>query len=207
MVRDTPVIIEQWEIQKNIINSPDVTVLERGFATFFLNRCNRSGILKAGPIGGRGQQGDWKIHVRFNKDNLIERILRIAERRGDIVLSQQDALSFMKYIAPAVDLPLLVYLDPPYFKKGGQLYLNSYCYRDHVDLACSLDGVEDFHWLMTYDNAEEIRQLYFDSWMKLFSLNYFAHHAKKGEELLIAPPHLLLPDAVNVQYGLKQRSA
>ncbi|MGO2346144.1 MAG: DNA adenine methylase, partial [Providencia sp.] len=69
LVHDTIINIENWEKQKDILlNSGNHSTLEIGFATFFLNRTNRSGILKAGVIGGKTQSGKWKLDVRFNKN-------------------------------------------------------------------------------------------------------------------------------------------
>src|SRR5690606_18341775 len=69
---ETDVTIETWEKQKEIQQAPNnYNNLEIGFSTFFLNRTNRSGILKAGVIGGKNQNGDWKIDARFNKEDLI----------------------------------------------------------------------------------------------------------------------------------------
>ena len=71
--------IHEWERQKEIYNSVDSTKLELGFASFYLNRTNRSGIIEGGPIGGRNQSGKWKIDARFNRINLIERIKKISK--------------------------------------------------------------------------------------------------------------------------------
>jgi putative adenine-specific DNA methyltransferase len=42
-----------------------------------MNRTNRSGILKAGVIGGKNQNGTYKIDARFNKNSIIERIKKL----------------------------------------------------------------------------------------------------------------------------------
>ena len=52
------------------------TSYELGFAAFYLNRTNRSGILNAGVIGGKKQDGKWEMDARFNRDNLASRILK-----------------------------------------------------------------------------------------------------------------------------------
>lgn len=50
LIERTPVNIEVWRQQKEIyMNQNSRYSLELAFATFFLNRTNRSGILKAGP--------------------------------------------------------------------------------------------------------------------------------------------------------------
>ena len=75
LIRDTPIDIEIWHKQKEIQSNKDnVDLLSLGFSTFFLNRTNRSGILKAGVIGGYNQTGKYKIDARFNKEDLISDI-------------------------------------------------------------------------------------------------------------------------------------
>src|SRR5436305_2638665 len=56
LVLKTPLTVAAWDKQKRILdNADDHGTLELGFATFFLNRTNRSGILNGGIIGGRDQ--------------------------------------------------------------------------------------------------------------------------------------------------------
>ena len=87
LIKKTQVTIEEWHKQKEIfLNKDSNKLLELGFATFFLNRTNRSGILKAGPIGGYNQTGNYLIDARFNKKNLIKRIERISQYKDKISL-------------------------------------------------------------------------------------------------------------------------
>ena len=58
-----------------------------GFATFFLNRTNHSGILNGGMIGGKSQSGDWRLDARFNRSELVRRIRKIASYKDRIHLS------------------------------------------------------------------------------------------------------------------------
>lgn len=65
LIVDTPRTVAAWDRQKLILMNPaDHSRLAVGFATFFLNRTNRSGILNGGVIGGRDQTGPWKIDAR-----------------------------------------------------------------------------------------------------------------------------------------------
>ena len=92
--KDTPVTLPNWDKQKRVQqNKQHETLLSVGFSTFFLNRTNRSGILNAGMIGGRAQTGAWQLDARFNKGELIERIQRIAQRKDQIELYNEDALA------------------------------------------------------------------------------------------------------------------
>ena len=65
-----------------------------------MNRTNRSGILKAGPIGGYNQDGKYLIDARFNKENLIHRIQEIAKKKRQISLYNRDVRSFIKFFLP-----------------------------------------------------------------------------------------------------------
>jgi DNA adenine methylase len=79
-IRDVALTTDEWKKQKAIYtNYAENSILDIGFATFYLNRTNRSGIIKnGGPIGGYDQSGPWKIDARFSRPGLIERVERIA---------------------------------------------------------------------------------------------------------------------------------
>lgn len=204
LVADTPVTVSEWRRQKNIFLNPGhYSNLEFGFAVFFLNRCNHSGILKANPIGGINQTGRYPIDARFNKKGLLARIERIVSFREQIEVHNLDAADFLNRVLPGIAAArnVLAYLDPPYFEKGSQLYLDYYAASDHAILAQIMRGLNDVAWVMTYDDVADIRALY--PWANIinFNLNYFAHKPKKGCELLIAPQRLILPERVEVHYG------
>src|ERR1700688_594781 len=97
LVVETPLTVKEWDKQKRVLKKPadhgDVAI---GFATFFFNRTNRSGILNGGIIGGRDQSGPWKIDARFNAKELVHRIEAIARMGDRIKLTRQDALKFIK---------------------------------------------------------------------------------------------------------------
>ena len=193
----TPISVEEWKKQREIYKKssyyPQILV---AFASFYLNRCNRSGIIaNGGPIGGIDQEGKWKIDARFNKIELIRRIEKIHLYRDRIKVYGLDAIDFIKKISTIKNgsEKILVYLDPPYYVKGSGLYLNHYNYSDHAHLAKFMTRKRSFRWLMTYDNVPEIRSLYADRKQIEFSLSYTAHSRKIGSELLIYSDNLTLP--------------
>lgn len=116
---DTPVNMDSWHLQRAIYeygdNEGNHSPLEIGFATFFLNRTNRSGIItKTGPIGGANQTGKYKMDCRFNKTNLAHRIERIAERAADIEIHNEDTLTLIQQnIGRLSDEHSFMYLAPP----------------------------------------------------------------------------------------------
>ncbi|GAA5482075.1 DNA adenine methylase [Haloferula sargassicola] len=194
-VEATPLTIEEWERQRAIYLRPEgKSDLAVGFASFFLNRANRSGIMvNGGPIGGKAQTGKWKLDARFNKLDLIARIERLADYGDRILLSCEDAADFLQRIpAMAGTDPALVYLDPPYFEKGGRLYMNAFTPGDHERLGALMENV-DLHWVMTYDDCPEIRRIYQWANCRSFSLKYSAYKVRSGGEVLIWPDSIRIP--------------
>lgn len=198
LINDTSINLFEWEKQKNIfLNEKDYSDLEVAFSAFFLNRCNRSGVLYGGPIGGRKQNGKWKINARFNKKNLIERIEKIALYEKRIDLYNMDGISFIKKkIKPKLNLfsKLIIYLDPPYFHKGKQLYYNYFSYSDHKELAMFLKKQSCFKWILSYDDVLEIREFYKEYRIKDITVNYSAGKTKFGKEIIIFSENCVIPN-------------
>nr|WP_303705182.1 DNA adenine methylase [Brevundimonas naejangsanensis] len=194
LIQDTPVTVDIRNRQKAIFSRVDeVSELELGFATFFLNRTNRSGILNGGMIGGREQTGAWKLDARYNKKDLIERIERIARARRRISLTRLDAVQFLKTHAPDWGKKTLVYLDPPYFEKGRDLYYNFYKHDDHAGVAAAVHTLKDVSWIVSYDDAQPIHDLYDTaSWLQ-YTIGYSARGRVRGREAMFASAGLMLP--------------
>ena len=184
-ILNTPTTVEEWERQKKVYKAADISDrLSLGFATFFLNRTNRSGILSAGPIGGKRQLGEWKIDARYNKQKLIEKIKLIGLYSDRITIINEDGADVIERYAK--DPKGFFYIDPPYFVKGADLYLNAFKLKDHQKLANSLNTHSKAKWLLSYDNEKEILDLYPDRQHRTFDLKYSAHHnSKVGSELMI----------------------
>ena len=197
LVRETPVTMDSWHAMKAVLQGSDPTPLELGFATFFLNRTNRSGILKAGVIGGKGQDGKWKLDARFNRSDLSRRIAVIAEKRDSIHLHNEDAATLVKRLAPRLAQLNLIYLDPPYYQKGQDLYLNFYESSDHAKLASVLKQLPSrARWMLSYDEHPAIAKLYRRFKGFAYSLNYTAQQRMRGTELIYFSRGLRIPPLV-----------
>lgn len=179
----TSVNITEWRKQKEVYRNKDSSKFDLGFATFFLNRTNRSGIVEGGPIGGIKQKGRWKIDARFNKKDLINRIKKISYYKDRITVTNEDGLELLKKIKKLKKM--FIYLDPPYYEKGGSLYLNSYNEKDHKKLANFLNNNSNVNWLLTYDNVDYIKNLYLSRKTQNFSINYSVHEKRRDLELMI----------------------
>lgn len=193
MLANTGVSMAEWHRQRDVYrNQGRVSRLRRGFAAFYLNRCNRSGIImNGGPIGGVRQTGKWKLDARFNKSGLRRRCEKVAEYRDRIHVSCRDG---MEFIASLDAESTLFFIDPPYFVKGKTLYLNALDEEYHVALATRLKSMTDAAWVLTYDDCPQIRRMY-RGWATIrpFSLRYAAGERRSGKEVFIAPKWMRLP--------------
>ena len=198
LINATPVTIREWHRQKSIYaNSTDD--LELGFATLFLNRTNRSGIIKgAGVIGGLNQTGNYLLDCRFNKADLIRKIKRIAKYRHRINFMQLDAVEFITGIERELPCRSLIFGDPPYFGKGARLYTSFYKPGDHAVLADVMMKIRA-PWIMTYDNCPEIAGIYRFRRQFEFHMHYSVQTRRFGSELLVVSNGLELPGSLGLE--------
>lgn len=196
-IKVADISIETWlaaRETKRKAGSQDL--LDLGFATFFLSRTNRSGILNGGVIGGLAQEGAWKIDCRFNKEELISRIRRIGFYRSRISVCNMDASLFLSDYVPDIVGSKFLYIDPPYYVKGALLYQNHYKHDDHLELAKLVANLEKCRWIVSYDNVEPIAEMYSSFDQEIFSIDYTARTYAKGTEIMVFSPELNRPAAV-----------
>ncbi|HEX3070340.1 MAG TPA: DNA adenine methylase [Thermoanaerobaculia bacterium] len=166
---------------------------DRGFAFFYLNRTNRSGILNGGIIGGRDQTGPYKIDARFNRSDLAERVRVLGTMRRLITISSLDAMSFLtEFRLRRPTAPRFVYLDPPYFEKGSALYTTFYTAESDGAIARRLQRYP-LPWVLTYDDCREIRELYSEFRPLASEISYSAREVRRGKELVVLSHGLHLP--------------
>lgn len=193
MIYNTPVTMDEWYKQKEIINNTsNYDLLTIGFSTFFLNRTNRSGILKGGVIGGKNQDGEWKLDARYNKNDLISRIKNIHAEKDRIELFNLDAIEFINNVVIRLPENSLTYLDPPYYVKGKGLYINHYNHEDHVNVANVVQSDIKTPWIVSYDNTPEIRNMY-KTQSLMYGINYSAQDRYKGSEAMFFSELLEIP--------------
>lgn len=193
MITDTPVNMDVWQVQREVqARKQDAELLELGFSTFFLNRTNRSGILSGGVIGGKEQTGNYLIDARFNKKDLIERIESVAEYADRIELTSLDAVELIKSIRMPAEKSFC-YLDPPYYVKGRDLYLNYYNDDDHRDIAKAIKKYKG-KWIISYDAVPFISELYKGFRQKEYYLSYSAGNPAKGKEIMVYSEGLTIPE-------------
>lgn len=199
----TPATISNWEMQREVLrnaneNTPNI---DRAFATLYLNRCNRSGILKGGPIGGKAQTGVWKINARYNAPELAERIRRIGQYKNCIHVSNKDCLDFLsENKSEFLSRKHLIYLDPPYYYKSQDLYLSIYKDENHTEIRDFVKKeMNNMNWILSYDACKEISDLYQGFRCTTQVLNYSASHTKsRGKEFMFYNDNIIIPSGVEI---------
>lgn len=198
LIRDVKVNMKEWHRQKAIFKDPaNHSQLQLGFTTFFLNRTNRSGILGAGVIGGKNQDGPWKLDARFNKEDLIQRVENIAMYRSRIHLYNLDAKELIESVLPTLPKKSLVYLDPPYYVKGQELYQNHYSHDDHAEIAKLVQKKIKLPWVVSYDHVPQILDIYSGCPTITYGISYSAQNRYKGAEAMFFSKKLVIPDVKN----------
>jgi len=182
--------INEWHSARDILASAPSTgnySFEVGYATYFINRTSRSGIvLGSGPIGGYRQTGRWKIDARFYRESMIRRIALIGKSRDRIHLTNEDALVFLARAPTRMPLKrTLLFVDPPYVGAGSRLYLNAMSESKHSALADMLQSGRFPHWILTYDNHPLIHRLYRDYRRRTIQVNYSLRSTRKEREILV----------------------
>lgn len=191
-IEHATVDITEWHRQRQIYAEERANLLDLGFATLFLNRTNRSGILKGGVIGGLNQTGKYSIDCRFGRDELIRKIRRIAIYRKQIHLTCIDARLYIGSELRRLPQHSLVNVDPPYYRAGPDLYTNAYLHQDHLSLAQEVRTMPH-RWMLTYDDVPEISTMYEGLAQHRKTLTYYAQVKRSATELLILSDNLVAP--------------
>lgn len=189
--------IEEWRKQRAVQADKDADPTDLAFSTFYLNRTNRSGIVTGGPIGGYHQASTWRLGVRFSKKDLIARIEKVARHRSRIRIYNLDAADFLARVVPEFGNRTLIYLDPPYYVKGQELlYANFYDADDHARIAGLVTSIAQ-PWVVSYDDAPAIRQLYAAFRSVDYTILYSAYQRYRGQEVMFFADKLTIPDVPN----------
>ncbi len=156
------VTLDTWFALKKYLSLTSTTnynQVEVAGAFLFYNRTNYSGIIKAGPLGGKKQRSSYKLDCRFNKRRIIDRIRGLKCLEGRLRVVEKDGLVFMQDMASSIPDDLFLYVDPPYYVAGKNLYRFYFNDEDHVKLSRFLMNL-DIPWLLSYDDSVFISDLY-----------------------------------------------
>lgn len=193
-INDVQLNIPEWEHQHTVyMTQQEKYSYDLGFATFYLNRTNRSGIIKGGVIGGKEQSGNWKMDVRFNREHLCKQIREISAQKSRIHLYNKDIRSFLLHYVSKFSNNALIYFDPPYYDKGRELYMNFLKRSDHLQIKSQIERLERADWVITYDDCPEILELYRDHTCKRMSWRYSAAIKREVDEIIIFKSEKMIP--------------
>jgi DNA adenine methylase len=194
LISTASLTVDEWKRRREVVRNPHKhSILELGFSTFYLNRCNRSGVLSGGLIGGLDQTGEWKLDARFSRNELIRRVEAIASMRCCVSTKNMDAEAFIAQHVSDMPKETLVYCDPPYFAKSSRLYLDSYKPEDHRRLSCVIQRQLHRKWVVSYDSAPEILSYYQKRRSFVYDLQYNASKVYRGTEVFVFSDDLKLP--------------
>lgn len=186
LMTDTPITIEEREHQKEVYEDDNADQVRDGFATFFLNRVNFSGVITGGPIGGFAQSGTYKLDCRFNKDEIKNKLKQIALLGDRIELYNYDASELITHNLQGRIQDCFFNIDPPYVEKGHRLYTNFFKEDDHRNFERTISGyLDDSYWIVTYDDCELIRDIYKNYYMVGYDILHNAGGSVKGKEVVI----------------------
>ena len=202
-IESIQISIENWIKCKEVITNKDnYEEFDLATAFLFLNRTNISGIMNGGVIGGLNQSGKYKIDARFNKKAIIEKIIKFSKFANRITILNRDGVGYLKNFSEEISSDSLVYLDPPYYQKGSNLYLNFYKDKDHIELAEIIPKI-NCYWLLSYDNCHFIKDLY----RNLQMYSYDLHHStsnKKGKELIVLDKKMRFRSSLELLSNIKK---
>lgn len=202
-IQTVSITLDEWNNQKTIYetcNTSQKYSYELGFATLFLNRTNRAGIITGGPIGGYTQTSTYKIDCRFNRDDISKKIENIAAAKDRITLYMYDAITLINRVLQKHSPDnLFIFFDPPYYKQGKRLYKNAFTHDDHVELYQAIRSMDNYHWITTYDYCKEIYSIYKNLPAHTYKLRYSAQTMRNEQEYLYASPITKLESFDKVQ--------
>lgn len=169
---------------QEVLSSSPKSLKDRAFQTILKNRVCHGGILAHGAGLIKNGENGKGIKSRWYPETLKKRILNIVAIRDRIAFVQGDGIEIIREKRSCHDS--VFFIDPPYTaggkRAGTRLY--THCDLDHAELFRVVSKLKgDF--LMTYDNADEIRDL---AQQHKFQVREIAmkntHHAKMNELLI-----------------------
>jgi len=110
-----------------------------------------------------------------------------------VSIYNMDAAQFIPQVLPSIEFRALVYIDPPYMRRGEDLYWDTYKPSDHARLANQVMKAIAHPWIVSYDNVPATRRLYRPRRLRSYTLSYSASNRDLGSEIMVFSPTLRIP--------------
>lgn len=163
------------------IEMSSIGTKELGFATIVRNRTNHGGILAKGSGKIKTGENGKGLASRWYPSTLIRRIKEIHLLRDKISFIHGDAFITMEQYKDHPDT--FFFIDPPYTIAGKRLYKHYNVDHQRIfELASQMKG----HFLLTYDDTEEIRHYARSFGLPYQTIPMQTTHLITKEELLIS---------------------
>jgi DNA adenine methylase len=153
MIVNFQVTEENVRILLDTVHAPH-EILDKAFATIVRNRVQRGGIMAPGASLMRNGENGRGLKSRWYPETLKNRLLDLHMRHSHMRFHSGDGIKFIQ--TNAKDSEIVWFIDPPYTIAGRRLYLHSDI--DHDKLFAEVAKLTG-HFLMTYDNTQQIRDL------------------------------------------------
>lgn len=162
-------------------------IVDAGFKKLAIHQISYSGLgtKSGGPLGGQAQESKYKVDCRWSPTYICKKIDKLHLLLANREIKTGGCSSFdFETLVNNEDAKAVIYLDPPYYIKGNDLYQCSFSEGDHLRLSKALQKTSH-KWLLSYDDCPEIRNLY--SWAKVedLTVNYSITGSRSKNELLI----------------------
>lgn len=200
MINSIDISLDEWlEYQKYLIADPlsKFNQKELALAFFFLNRTSYSGIIKAGPLGGKKQLSKYNISCRFNKKMIIKKIQFLEQFNDKIEVYNRDGIDFMNNILND-NKDIFFYVDPPYYDVGRVLYREYFNDQKHIELSNYLKFIQEQPWLLSYNNHEFILKLYQNTKTQTVFLDYHSGNYHKNVKEYVFSNRFLPSYEINI---------
>jgi len=172
----TPTVDQFYEMK---VKLSDVTlkmprqrkkIVDIGFHKLAIHQISYSGLgtKSGGPLGGVDQKSDYKIDCRWSPAYICKKIDKLHGRFSSVYVHENGCTNYdFTDLIKDDSCDSLIYLDPPYYVKGNELYQCGFTNDDHVRLSEALKETKH-RWVLSYDDCPEIRDMY--SWANIDEL-------------------------------------
>jgi len=192
-----PTIEAFYQFKKDLSNIDiNFNIVEIGFKKLAIHQISYSGLgtKSGGPLGGKDQLSKYKIDCRWSPSYICKKIDKLNRQFKMFTLRDEccTCLDFSDVVKNPSDA--ILYLDPPYYDKGNELYQCGFTDSDHLQLSQVLRKINN-PWILSYDDCPEIRKLYDWAIIDVVNVNYSITSLKVDEKRIsrVKPELLIYP--------------